>query len=143
MRQPIDDPGPDIEAAELSREREARRTCPDDQDVDELDGFTQWSASGDGGHDDFKITPGSGRRRAEFGRPTRTRLREQGATVDRNLPGFVAGYWVDPEDGEGFGFMLIESEEQALQAQPPHFDWSAPGVEMAGVTVRRVAVAIP
>ena len=33
--------------------------------------------------------------------------------------GFVAGYWVDPVDGEGFGFVLFETADQARQATPP------------------------
>lgn len=55
--------------------------------------------------------------------------------------GFVRGYWLDPVDGEGFGFVLFETEEQARRATPP--EWSAPGVTILGVDVARVAVAIP
>lgn len=61
----------------------------------------------------------------------------------RAAPGFVAGYWVDPVDREGFGFLLFETEEQALAATPPATPWSAPGVTILRVDVRRVAVAIP
>jgi hypothetical protein len=61
----------------------------------------------------------------------------------RAAPGFVAGYWVDPIDRQGFGFLLFETEEQALQATPPATRWPAPGVEILRVDVRRVAVAIP
>jgi hypothetical protein len=61
----------------------------------------------------------------------------------KNAPGFVAGYWVDPEDGEGFGFVLFESEMQALAATPPATKWKAPGVTIVKTDVRRVAVAIP
>jgi hypothetical protein len=57
--------------------------------------------------------------------------------------GFVAGYWVDPVDGEGFGFVLFENADQARQATPPASNWKAPGVTIRGVEVRRVAVAIP
>jgi hypothetical protein len=28
----------------------------------------------------------------------------------------VAGYWVDPADGQGFGFLVFENEEQAVSA---------------------------
>jgi hypothetical protein len=31
-------------------------------------------------------------------------------------PGFVAGYWVDPVDRKGFGFLLFDTEEHALDA---------------------------
>ena len=61
----------------------------------------------------------------------------------RAAPGFVAGYWVDPVDRQGFGFVLFETEEQALKATPPATIWSAPGVAIVRVDVRRVAVAIP
>lgn len=61
----------------------------------------------------------------------------------KGLAGFVAGYWIDPEDGRGFGFVLFESKEEAQKARPHHFDWSAPGVEIIGVDVCRVAVSIP
>jgi len=61
----------------------------------------------------------------------------------RAAPGFVAGYWVDPVDRQGFGFLLFETEEQALKATPPSTTWSAPGVTIQRVDVRRVAVALP
>jgi hypothetical protein len=37
----------------------------------------------------------------------------------KSAPGFIAGYWVDPKGGEGFGFVLFESKEQAVAATPP------------------------
>jgi hypothetical protein len=61
----------------------------------------------------------------------------------RSAAGFVAGYWVDPIDRQGFGFLLFETAEQARKATPPKTMWSAPGVEILKVDVRRVAVAIP
>ncbi len=61
----------------------------------------------------------------------------------RAAPGFVAGYWVDPIDGQGFGFLLFETEELALSATPPAIAWAAPGVTISRTDVRRVAVAIP
>lgn len=57
-------------------------------------------------------------------------------------PGFEVGYWVDPVDAQGFGFLLFETEEQALAGTPPALSWSAPGVEILRVEVRRIAVAI-
>jgi hypothetical protein len=50
---------------------------------------------------------------------------------------------LDPVDGEGFGFILFETEEQARRATPPQSIWSAPGVAILAADVRRVAVAIP
>jgi hypothetical protein len=61
----------------------------------------------------------------------------------KSAEGFVGGYWLDPVDGEGFGFVLFETEEQARRSTPPACDWSASGVTILGVDIRRVAVAIP
>lgn len=57
--------------------------------------------------------------------------------------GYHHGYWLDPVDGQGFGFVLFETEEQARRATPPNSDWRAPGVEILGVDVQRVAVDLP
>jgi hypothetical protein len=57
--------------------------------------------------------------------------------------GFVAGHWVDPVDSQGFGFLLLETEKQALAATPPKANWSAPGITILRTEVRRVAVSIP
>ncbi len=61
----------------------------------------------------------------------------------RSAPGLVAGYWVDPADRQGFGFLLFETEAQARAATPPTAAWSAPGVTILRTEIRRVAVAIP
>ena len=61
----------------------------------------------------------------------------------QSAPGFVGGYWLDPVDGEGFGVVLFEDHDQALAATPPATPWSAPGVKIHRVDIRRVAVAIP
>jgi hypothetical protein len=60
----------------------------------------------------------------------------------QSAPGFVAGYWVEPVDSHGFGFLLFETEKQAKVAVPPTAPWSAPGVTISQVDVRRIAVAI-
>ena len=57
----------------------------------------------------------------------------------RSAPGFVAGYWLEPADGQGFSIVLFETEEQARQTAPPASSWAAPGVTIDGVEVRRVA----
>jgi len=41
------------------------------------------------------------------------------------------------------GFVLFETEDQARRSTPPAADWSAPGVAILKVDIRRVAVAIP
>jgi hypothetical protein len=58
-------------------------------------------------------------------------------------PGFVAGYWLDPEDGQGFSIVLFESEAQARQSVPPLSNWAAPGVSINSVDFRRVAATLP
>lgn len=55
--------------------------------------------------------------------------------------GFVAGYWLEPVDGVGSGFVLFEMEEHAVAAMPPVADWSAPGVVIEAVDFRRVAAS--
>jgi hypothetical protein len=62
----------------------------------------------------------------------------------QSAPGFVAGYWLEPDEaGKGFSIVLFDTEEEARQATPPASDWSAPGVSIDGVDIRRVAVSIP
>lgn len=57
-------------------------------------------------------------------------------------PGFIAGYWVDPVEEEGLGFVLFETKDHARRVTPESV-WAAPGVEIREVAIRRVAVAIP
>ena len=57
----------------------------------------------------------------------------------RSAPGFVAGYWLEPADGQGFSIVLFETEEQARETAPPATSWAAPGVTISGVEFRRVA----
>jgi hypothetical protein len=70
-----------------------------------------------------------------------------GALVDdilqqvRSAPGFVAGYWLEPVDQQGFALLLFDTEEQARDAVPPATGWDAPGVTITDTEVRRVAVA--
>ena len=37
----------------------------------------------------------------------------------RAAPGFVAGYWLEPDEGRGFSIVFFESEEQARQSITP------------------------
>jgi hypothetical protein len=57
----------------------------------------------------------------------------------RSAAGFVAGYWLEPADGQGFSIVLFETEEQARGAAPPDSSWAAPGVAITDVEFRRVA----
>lgn len=58
-------------------------------------------------------------------------------------PGFVGGHWLEPKGGEGFAMLLFDTEEQARGAVPPAAGWSAPGVTIHTVDIRRVAVSVP
>jgi hypothetical protein len=49
--------------------------------------------------------------------------------------GFVGGYWLDPVEGEGFGFVLFETKDQARRSTPPVSSRSAPGVAIRSVDV--------
>ena len=57
----------------------------------------------------------------------------------RSAPGFVAGYWLEPAEGQGFSMVVFETEEQAREGAPPVSSWAAPGIAITGVEVRRVA----
>jgi hypothetical protein len=57
----------------------------------------------------------------------------------RSASGFVAGYWLEPADGQGFSIVVFETEEQARDAAPPVTSWAAPGVTIGDVEFRRVA----
>jgi hypothetical protein len=57
----------------------------------------------------------------------------------RSASGFVAGYWLEPADGQGLSIVLFETEEQARQATPPISSWAAPGIAITDVDYRRVA----
>ncbi len=57
--------------------------------------------------------------------------------------GFRTGHWLDPSDGEGLGLIIFETEQQARRLEERAFDWSAPGVTILSVDIRRVAVSIP
>jgi hypothetical protein len=57
----------------------------------------------------------------------------------QSASGFVAGYWLEPVDGQGFSIVLFETEEQAREAAPPASSWAAPGIAITSVDFRRVA----
>ena len=57
----------------------------------------------------------------------------------RSAPGFVAGYWLEPADGQGFSIVIFDTEEQARAAAPPASSWTAPGIAITSVEFRGVA----
>jgi hypothetical protein len=50
---------------------------------------------------------------------------------------------VDPVDRKGFGFLLFDTKEHALELTQATNTWSAPGATIQSVDIRRVVVAIP
>jgi hypothetical protein len=70
-----------------------------------------------------------------------TALREQVIPMVSAAPGFVAGYWLEPADGQGLSLVLFETEEQARQAAPPAGASPTPGVTVAAVEFRLVTAS--
>lgn len=68
-------------------------------------------------------------------------LTDQILPAIRSAPGFVAGYWLEPVDGNGFSIVVFETEEQARRSAPPAANWDAPGVTINDVDFRRVAAS--
>lgn len=60
----------------------------------------------------------------------------------RSAPGLVAGYFLDPDDGDGLAFVVFDTDANARRSTPPTADWSAPGVTIVGTDYRRVAVQV-
>lgn len=60
----------------------------------------------------------------------------------RSAAGFVAGYWLEPADGQGLSIVLFETEEQARAATPPVSSWTAPGITITAVEFRGVAATV-
>jgi hypothetical protein len=57
----------------------------------------------------------------------------------RSAPGFVASYWLEPADGQGFSMLLFETEEQARETAQLLTGGTVPGVTIKDVDFRRVA----
>jgi hypothetical protein len=68
-------------------------------------------------------------------------LREEVIPMVSAAAGFVAGYWLDPSDGEGLSLVVFETEEQARQTAPPPGASPTPGVTIANVQFRPVAAS--
>ena len=68
-------------------------------------------------------------------------LREEIVPMVSAAPGFVAGYWLEPTDGQGVSLVLFETAEQARQTAPPIGASPTPGVTIAGVEFRAVAAS--
>ena len=68
-------------------------------------------------------------------------LREEIIPMVSAAPGFVAGYWLEPRDGQGVSLVVFETAEQARQTAPPVGASPTPGVTIAGVDFRAVAAS--
>jgi hypothetical protein len=58
-----------------------------------------------------------------------------------SAPGFIAGYWLEPVNNNGFSMVVFETQDEAHASVPSTSDWTAPGVTIDAVDFRRVAVS--
>ncbi len=65
-------------------------------------------------------------------------LRDQVVPMVASAPGFVAGYWLEPENYVGLSVVLFETEEQARETAPPLGPAPAPGATVESVEFRPV-----
>jgi hypothetical protein len=70
-----------------------------------------------------------------------TVLREQVVPMIASAPGFVAGYWLAPENNVGWAVIVFETEEQAREAAPPVGPAPAPGATVERVDFRAVVAS--
>jgi hypothetical protein len=63
----------------------------------------------------------------------RKALEEQVVPAVSQLPGFVAGYWLEPQNGMGWSTVIFESEETAKQAAEGVRDRAPDSVEVQTV----------
>ena len=68
----------------------------------------------------------------------RSMLESQVVPMVKAAPGFIAGYWTEPTDGNGFSFVVFETEDQARQTAPPAGTSPGPGVTVDTVEFREV-----
>ena len=70
--------------------------------------------------------------------PAQKELRERIVPMVSQIPGFIAGYWLEPADSKGFAFVVFDTAENATAAAPP------PGTDMglnttiASVEIREI-----
>jgi hypothetical protein len=69
---------------------------------------------------------------------SRSMLNEQVVPMVKAAPGFVAGYWTEPENGRAFSMVVFESEEQARAVAPPKGSSPAAGVVVDTLEFREV-----
>ena len=57
------------------------------------------------------------------------------------LPGFVAGYWTQKDDGTGLSMVVFDSEENATSASETVQSRIPEGVELQDIEVREVVAS--
>jgi hypothetical protein len=68
-------------------------------------------------------------------------LKEEIVPMVKSAPGFVAGYWLAPEDGKATSMVLFDTEEQARATAPPAGSSPMEGVTVTTVEFRPVAAS--
>lgn len=68
-------------------------------------------------------------------------LKDQVVPMVKAAPGFIAGYWLEPEDGKASSMVLFETEEQARATAPPAGSSPIEGVTVTTVEFRPVAAS--
>jgi len=66
-------------------------------------------------------------------------LRDQVVPMVKSLPGFVAGYWLQPENGKALSIMVFDTEEHARAGSPAPGATPNPVVTIDSVELREVA----
>lgn len=70
-----------------------------------------------------------------------TMLREEIVPMVSSASGFVAGYWLEPENSKGFAMILFETEAQARETTQPVGPAPVPGVTIERVEFRAVTAS--
>ena len=74
--------------------------------------------------------------------PAMVTLKEEIVPSVKAAPGFIAGYWLAPdESGHALSVVLFDTEEQARQTAPPVGVTASAGVAVTTVEFREVAVS--
>ena len=60
-------------------------------------------------------------------------------SIVRQAPGFVAGHWVQLDEGHGTSLVVFDTEENARAGMPKEGDSPGPGVIFSRVRVGEVA----
>lgn len=67
-----------------------------------------------------------------------TVLRERVVPIVAGAPGFIAGYWLEPNNDVGLSVLLFDAEEQTRETAPSVGPDPAPGATVERVEFRAV-----